>query len=436
MSAIKRTDVIVAGAGPVGMFTALCLKRHRVDVEIFDPLPRSSTHSYALALHPESLALFEKFGLMKRVEELAHPMEKIAIHLGKEQVVAVDLAGISGLDHPFVAVIPQKDLEHILLDALREAGVNVHWSHRIGHIEDAGRRVMATASELEERELGYAIGHSEQFVRKNHGFEAAFLVGADGHDSFVRRHLGIGFPEKGPSRQFAIFEFKGKGTDADTMQVFVNDWGLVSVRWPIATDTWRWSFEVTDDFWAAAGTRRKDPDLIQLINSARYPALGGEDLQVLIRERAPWCDASVDNLYWRLLIRFEKRLAERFGEGRIWLAGDAAHLTGPVGIQSMNVGLREGFDLAERIAAVIDARTSSQTLEEYNRERIAEWNFLHGATGKFRRHADTDSRLDAFVDPLRTWLPASGYGLATLARHVGFEVEDLPVGTGSLGNAV
>ncbi len=76
-------------------------------------------------------------------------------------------------------------------------------------------------------------------------------------------------------------------------------------------------------------------------------------LQELIRERAPWFTGAVRNIVWRNVVRFERRLADSFGHGRLWLAGDSAHLTSPVGIQSMNVGLQEGYRLAGALARVL-----------------------------------------------------------------------------------
>ncbi len=414
----KQTDVIVVGAGPVGMMTALCLRRKNLKVQIFDTMPHSSTHSYGLALHGETLRQFREMGLLDRVRGSLHPLDEMVIHRGNRVLAGVKLKPPAGdPDIPPMAVAPQSALEQVLQEALAEAGVDIQWKHRISQVETAGRRVRAVASELEERTLGYAIGHTEQFVKKNHEYEAEFLIGADGHDSFVRRALDIDFPEVGPARRFAVFEFISGEVEDSAMRVVFDNRERTSLRWPLGKGAWRWSFEIPDRADPIGEEREKDPDLVQMVNDAPYPVLGDKRLEEFIRERAPWCSPSVERVYWRLLVRFEKRLVSRFGEGRIWLAGDAAHLTGPVGVHSMNVGMKEGCDLAARIADVLETRASADALAEYNRERMAEWRLLLGLDGK---PAGVESAGLAGAEPhLISWLPASGEDLRALAGQFG-----------------
>src|SRR5205807_2160537 len=83
------------------------------------------------------------------------------------------------------------------------------------------------------------------------------------------------------------------------------------------------------------------------------PVLDKEHLKSLIAERAPWSSGSIDALSWRTIVRFEERLVSRFGDGRIWLAGDSAHLARPVGVQSMNIGLLEANELAGSFSRIL-----------------------------------------------------------------------------------
>jgi 2-polyprenyl-6-methoxyphenol hydroxylase-like FAD-dependent oxidoreductase len=87
-------------------------------------------------------------------------------------------------------------------------------------------------------------------------------------------------------------------------------------------------------------------------------------------------------------VRFERRLAASFGRGRVWLAGDAAHLTGPAGMQSMNAGLAEAHQLATSIARIRGGQAGLEELEAYGRERLADWGFLLGLRGGLRPNGD------------------------------------------------
>jgi 2-polyprenyl-6-methoxyphenol hydroxylase-like FAD-dependent oxidoreductase len=87
--------------------------------------------------------------------------------------------------------------------------------------------------------------------------------------------------------------------------------------------------------------------------------LYASDLCALLAQRAPWYRRAVERVDWGRVVRFERRLARRFGESRVWLAGDAAHGTSPLGAQSMNAGLSEAHDLVRGIAARADPSAKS-----------------------------------------------------------------------------
>jgi 2-polyprenyl-6-methoxyphenol hydroxylase-like FAD-dependent oxidoreductase len=112
-----------------------------------------------------------------------------------------------------------------------------------------------------------------------------------------------------------------------------------------------------------------------------------------------------------VLVRFERCVAQRFGRDRIWLAGDAAHLAGPLAVRSMNVGLREARDLADRMARVLAGQGESELLEAYNRERLMEWRWLL----ELERRAQGPRR----VDRVLACLPASGTELEALRQTPG-----------------
>ena len=158
------------------------------------------------------------------------------------------------------------------------------------------------------------------------------------------------------------------------------------------------------------------------IGGSRYPRLDEERLQRLIAERAPWFAGDIDEIFWRIMVRFEKRLATSFGRDRVWLAGDAGHLTGPAGMQSMNVGLREAKQLAETVAAGLRNGGSRTPLSDYAREREEEWKFLLGQAGGFTSDSRTDAWIAQCSSRLLACLPASGAGLAALGKQVGLTV--------------
>jgi 2-polyprenyl-6-methoxyphenol hydroxylase-like FAD-dependent oxidoreductase len=102
-----------------------------------------------------------------------------------------------------------------------------------------------------------------------------------------------------------------------------------------------------------------------------------DDLPVLaglLERRLPWFDGIPQRLHWTTVVRFERRTSSSYGRGRVWLAGDAAHLGGPLAIQSMNAGLREGSVIADCAASVIHGGAPLAMLEDYGAASQAAWS--------------------------------------------------------------
>lgn len=408
----KKPDVLVVGAGPVGLFTALSLARRGIQVQVVDKELRTAAHAYGLALHAGSLHLLKDVGLMDDLLGKAYRVHTVGFYDGARRRAGLRLANL--------AVIRQDVLETVLEDALKQHGVNVHWNHRVAVLDPQDDHVAVVIDKLEKGSTGYAISRMEWVVAKTQKFEVPFVVGADGHRSFVRRTLGIDYPSLGDPLHFAVFEFKTEADLQHEMRVVMDD-ETTNVLWPLPGGRARWSFQLTA-FEESMVPRRKDRFEIQ-IGGAHFPVLDEEHLHTFIEERAPWFEGSIEEIDWRLVVRFEHRLAEAFGRHRMWLAGDAGHMTGPVGIQSMNVGLREAHDLAQTIAHILQESRSMEHLDVYNHQRLAEWRSLLGLADGLKAGPQADPWVRKHADRLLSCLPASGDDLARLAEQLGLETE-------------
>jgi 2-polyprenyl-6-methoxyphenol hydroxylase-like FAD-dependent oxidoreductase len=411
-------DVVVVGAGPVGLFAALNVVSRGHRVRIIDKEWRPTAHSYALALHARSLELLEEFALLGPVLAASHRIRHVGFYEGSDRFAAVDLRALRR-DHSFVAVLRQDVLERLLVDALAARGVKVLWNHELAQMDPSDDGVELAVDKLSREGLGYAVEHGEWVVQRSRTMRPAFVIGTDGHRSRVRSAVGIDWPEVGPVQQFAVFEFRTDTDLGDEMRVMLHD-GLQNVVWPMPDGYCRWSFEVPGGD-APAVSRIKDRSDVQL-GGVEYPVLAPEALGDLLRVRAPWFRGTIEELRWRLLVRFERRRATGLGKGRVWLAGDAAHMTGPVGVQSMNVGLREARDLAHAVCDVIEGRAGSERLATYEAERRAEWGFLLGQEGGVKARKGVEPRIAALVPGVEALLPASGGDLVELLGQLGLSV--------------
>src|SRR5437773_9024112 len=143
-----QTEVLVVGAGPVGLWLALSLAEAGVQVSIIDRESRITARNYACALHPFTLKLLNRLGLATAAIERGSRVEKLAFYEGQSRRAEVDLSKLPG-DFPFVLILPQSTLESLLEQRLRQAGVGVQWNHRFDALAEEQEQVYATVEELE-----------------------------------------------------------------------------------------------------------------------------------------------------------------------------------------------------------------------------------------------------------------------------------------------
>jgi 2-polyprenyl-6-methoxyphenol hydroxylase-like FAD-dependent oxidoreductase len=411
----EQPEVLVAGAGPVGMFLALRLVEAGIRVELVDEAWNRTARSYALALHPASLALLHDAGFADDLLEAGHRIDAVAVYDRRRRRAELSFGEVGG-EFPFALVLPQSAFERTLERHLTKAGVRVSWNHRVARLEPGDDRVKVRIERLAKDSTGYGVATTEWVVDKEVTATPAFVVGTDGHRSSVRRELGAEFPLHGEPQLFAVFEFAADDDPWREVRL-VFDEDTDNVLWPLGDGRFRASFQIAE---APAGTtpRRKDRLAVQIGDSA-FPLLGERELEDLLEERAPWFDAELGDIAWSVAVRFERRLAEPFGHGRVWLAGDAGHLAGPLGVHSMNVGLHEAADLAARLAGVLRRGEALAGLAAYDAERRREWRQLLVLDGKPATAVKADRWIAARADRLLRALPASGAELRNLLAQAG-----------------
>ena len=318
------SDVIVAGGGPTGVLLACELRLQGVSVVVLEKDAEPTRVVRGLGLHARTLEILDQRGLLDRFLPLGrrYPLGSFA---------GITKPAPTGLDttHPYVLGVPQPVTERLLRERAAELGVQIRYGHEVARLsQDAdGVRVdLADGTRLAAR----------------------YLVGCDGGRSTVRRLLGIGFPGE-PSRQETLLGEVRLTASPGTIEAVVAEVRTTHKNFgaiPLGDDLYR----VGAPADGVAEDRTVPPTLDELREQVR--ALAGTDLGM----HAP-----------RWLSRFgdATRLAERYRDGRVLLAGDAAHIHPPYGGQGLNLGVQDAFNLGWKLAAEVHGWAPAGLLDSY-----------------------------------------------------------------------
>jgi 2-polyprenyl-6-methoxyphenol hydroxylase-like FAD-dependent oxidoreductase len=394
----RDPEVLVVGAGPVGLMAALFLHRQGVRVTVVDQVHRTNQHTYALAAHPQTLDLLDEAGVAGALQGGARKVTRVSFWTGSDRKAGVDLAAAGG-PHPFILMLRLSRLERAIEDALKAEGLTVRWNNRLQALRQEGDGLVAEVGQLDQVAAGYPIARTEWVVTRTQSLRPRFVIGADGWDSTVRRLAGIEMQSLGPGQIVSVFEMEAEG-DLPDEGCMVLDESWVSAYWPLEPGRCRWAFQI-------GSAVEHDPS--------------PERLKSLLAARAPWFKARPKYIYWSTLGQFDRKTAQEFGRGGILLAGDAAHLATPAGARSMNLGLGEARAMADRLADVLRRGAARDTVLAEAAARRTRWLRRAGTAG-VRPSPGTDPWVAANAERIVDCLPLSGPPLDTVVAQLGLSL--------------
>ena len=414
----EQTEVLVVGAGPVGLATALLLAEAGAEVQIIDREAQTAARSYACALHPATLKLLERLGLASALIEQGRKVQTVGLFEGQNRRAVLNLAEGGG-DFSYMLIVPQNTFESLLEQRLRERGVKVNWNHRFDDLKQEADAVNVTIEKLGGTATGYIVPHWETVVQDRFQLSAQFVVGCDGNGSLVKQRLGIESIQLGGPEFFAAYEFEA-GTPAEDEVKVVLDAASTNVLWPLSGNGHRWTFQMVKSELSAEFPE-KERRSVRLAQSNVNESIR-QYVEKVAQRRAPWFVSGVKEITWCTDVVFRHSVAKSFGQGRVWLAGDAAHQTGPVGAQSMNVGILEAESLVGKIWRALQGDAQQVDLESYNAERLKEWQSLLGITEGLRPNSTTPPWIAERYTRLLSCIPGSGENLIRLGAQLGLAV--------------
>src|SRR5262245_32138467 len=292
--------------------------------------------SKALVLWSRSLELLERMGCVERFLAASMNTHGARISNGKELMGEVSFDDVKSR-YPFALMIPQRETERLLETHLDELGVKVERRVELTALTKRGDGITATLRDGAGREETVA---------------ADWLIGCDGAHSTVRHALGIEFAGTTQPSDWILADLRLTGLTPDKLDIFWHSKGILAF-FPIVGDRYR----VVADLGPTEGAgRHGDPSLAEV--------------QALVDARGPGT-IHLHDPYWLAYFHINERKVAQYGRGRIFLAGDAAHIHSPAGGQGMNTGMQDAFNLAWKLALVAHATAAPTLLESYSIERSA-----------------------------------------------------------------
>jgi 2-polyprenyl-6-methoxyphenol hydroxylase-like FAD-dependent oxidoreductase len=333
-----HTQVLIVGAGPVGLTLACELKRYGVAVRIVDKAPQRTDKSKALVLWSRTLELLDRGGGSEAFIKAGFKVAAVNfVATNGNPVGRVSMEAVK-TPYPYALMLPQSESERLLEERLNHLGVEIERQVEVIRFVDAADGIEAT--------LLHSDGHEE-----NH--EADWIAGCDGAHSTVRHTLGAAFEGETLTSDWLLADVHMKGypfPDTEAAVYWHQDGAFVI--FPISPGRYR----ILADLPASPSERPPTPTL--------------EQAQAIITRRGPPGLVAFDPI-WLAGFRINGRKVANYRHGRAFLLGDAAHVHSPAGGQGMNTGMQDAFNLAWKLALVIRKTCNEELLNSYSPERSA-----------------------------------------------------------------
>lgn len=343
-----KPQVLIVGAGPVGLTMAVELSRYGLAVRIVDKSASRTDKSKAIVLWSRTLELLDRTLGTDRFIAAGHKVDAASIMADRRLIGHIDFADVES-PYPYALMLPQSDTERLLEEHLQTVNIKVERNTEVVRFEQNEHGVKAV--------LRDANG-AEELV------ETDWLIGCDGAHSTVRH--GLNLPFLGETLQsdwiLADIHLKGYPFAPSQLAIYWHEDGVLAVFPMSAT-----RFRVIADLGLSKGASPGAPTIDQV--------------QAIIDRRGPGGIVASDSV-WLSGFRINERKVGNYRFGRVFVAGDAAHVHSPAGGQGMNTGMQDAFNLAWKLALVCQGACAESLLDSYTIERSAIGDQVLQAAGR------------------------------------------------------
>ena len=326
-----ETDVLIVGAGPVGLFLAHECARRSLRWRLIETHPSQSIHSKALAIFPRTMEIFDMAGVVKPFLQVANRATSVAVFTQGKRLAAMNFAP-DETRFPFIAMVPQNVTEELLAAELTRKGGVIEYNTTFLSAQQDADKVIAT------------LTHADRTTQVS----SRYLVGCDGAHSSVRKSLGLTLQGGEYPDAFLLADIAtGDTLPADELQLCPSELGPVAI-------------------FPMSATRRR---VVAMVQSTEADAPSLALVQKILAERGP-LGMEAHALHWSSYFHIHHLHATALRQQRMFIAGDASHLHSPFGGQGMNTGLHDVWNLVWKLDLSLRGFGNEALLDSYSDERI------------------------------------------------------------------
>ncbi|KAF3890079.1 MULTISPECIES: FAD-dependent monooxygenase [Nostocales] len=333
----SQAQALIVGAGPTGLTMAIALTQQGISCRIVDKvMPRPLIESRALGTHSRTMEIFEHMGVLQPMLEQGRQVHSFSFYAEGKYLGRLTFDELDA-PYPFLLMLPQSGTERILLSRLEELGVVVERPVEMTALKQTTDNVWVT--------LRDANGNEEEV-------ETSYLVACDGGRSTVRKLLNLDFEGVKMQGQYLVdcqidWEQERPGEDG---YLYMNSKSMLVFG------------EMPGGLWRVIVSMQQDDPRMK----PEKPTL--ELMQALMDEH-PGINARLHDITWASAFYISSRMVQQFRQGRVFLAGDAAHIHSPVGGQGMNAGIQDAYNLSWKLALSLKGFGNEALLDSYHSER-------------------------------------------------------------------
>jgi 3-(3-hydroxy-phenyl)propionate hydroxylase len=363
------------------MTAALDLAHYGIPSIVLDEDNKLSDGSRAIAFHQSALAVWEKLGAAEAMLRMGVAWQVRHTYRGEKRLYRQDFGQPAAGYLPSYFNLPQFDVERLLLDRIKATSlIDMRWDHKVtGFSQDVDRCTLTVESSQGSEKL-----------------EGQYVLACDGARSTMRRLLSLDFPGRTFNDYFLIADIKADLNFEPEPRFYFDhptNMGYTILIHPQPAGIWRIDWQIGS---------KSDPEV------ESSPEKMDKRIRALIGE-IPY------KIVWLSTYRFHQRLLAQLRHGRVFFAGDAAHLVAPFGARGMNSAVQDVENLVWKLAFVLKSLATSDLLETYQVERwaaqdenqkvtLATMRFMAPDTAWLKLRRNTILRLNEFYKPASKWV--------------------------------